>query len=88
MSEKKKEFLADEMETLRRLRDELRVRLHLAAADVRDRFEALEKKWQHLEAKLELLAKESREAGVDVQEAAKLLAEELREGYQRVKQLV
>ncbi len=87
MSENK-DLLAEEVEALRRLRDELRVRLHLAKAEVRDRFEALEKKWHHLEARMELVAKESRDASVDVREAAKLLAGELREGYQRVKQLI
>jgi hypothetical protein len=84
----KKDLLTEEVDALRRLRDELRVKLHLAAADARDHFEGLEKKWRHLEARMKLVAKESREAGVDVREAAKLLASELREGYQRVKQLM
>ena len=77
--------LADE---LKKQRDELRVRLHLARAEARDEFEKLEKRWEHARAKLTVVGKEAGEASKDVLDAARLVLGEIREGYQRVKKLV
>lgn len=77
--------LADDLKTQR---DELRVRLHLARAEAREEFEKLEKRWEHLRAKLAVLGKEAGEASKDVREAARLVLDEIRDGYHRVKKLV
>ena len=80
-----KGFLAEEMERLREMRDELRVQAKLGKAELRERFEELERRWHQLEGRLKLVGEGLREDGQDVREAAKLLAGELREGYEHLR---
>ena len=68
------------VEDLKRTRDELRVKLHLGAADARAEWEAVEKKWSHLEGRLGVLGKEAGAAGENVGEALELVAKEIRRG--------
>jgi len=70
---------------LRTERDELRVRLHLAKAEIRDEFEELEDKWNHLESRLGHLKDAGKESADDVGAAAKQLAEEIGAAYSRMK---
>lgn len=77
-----------EADELRALRDQLKVQIHLGAMDAQAAFEEAEKSWEHLEAKLALLARESRASAGDIGEAAKLLLGQIREGYRRVKDLI
>ena len=81
----KPEWLTRELEGLREMRDELKLQLHLGKADAREAFEGLEKRWQHLEGKLKLLREASKEDLGEIREAAKLLAEEIRDGYRHLK---
>jgi hypothetical protein len=74
--------LADD---LRRQRDDLHVKLHLAKAEVRDQWEALEKKWEHLRGRLGVVEGEAEEAGKDVLAALETVAEELKRGYARIR---
>lgn len=76
----------EEVEELRGLRDDLRVQAHLGRMEVRERWEKAERDWEHLEGKLKLLASESRESLEDVGEAARLLAEQIREGYRHIRE--
>ena len=85
MSEEKG-FLADEVERLRVLRDELRVQAKLGQAELRERWEKLERRWHQLEGRIKVLREGVREDGQDVREAARLLAGELREGYEHLRQ--
>ena len=41
--------LSEELDRMRALRDDLRVRLHLGKAEIRDRWEKVEKDWEHLD---------------------------------------
>lgn len=68
-------------------RDELRVKLHLAKADARDEWEALEKKWAEAQAKFAQLQKAAGESGEGIEAAARLLGEELLKGYERIRRL-
>lgn len=77
--------IGQEMETLRALRDELRVRAHLAKSEVRQRLDDLETKWLTLEDKARSVQQASSETATNVREAAALLMEELRRGYQEIK---
>ena len=47
------------IDKLREERDELRVQMHLAAAEVRDEFEELEEKWSQLETRLRAASREA-----------------------------
>ncbi len=82
------DWLRSEVEGLRRVRDEVKLRLHLGAADARQAFDQVEKRWQHLEGKLKLIRQESKEDLGEIGEAAKLLAREIRDGYQHLKKLL
>lgn len=69
-------------------RDELRLKLHLAKADAKTEWEKLEKKWEHLRGKLEVIGREAKDAGKDVLSATRLVARELKDGYERVRALL
>ena len=87
MSEKPDKFAA-EIDSLRTLRDELRVKLNLASKEARDAFEAAEKTWAKLEGRLRLVERESRTELHGVGEAARALADEIRGAYRRVRDLI
>jgi len=78
----------DEIETLKTLRDELRVQLNLAGKDARDLFAQAETSWQKLESRAELVGKESRGALHDVGEAARHLLDEIKEAYRHIRKLL
>jgi hypothetical protein len=78
--------LKGEFENLRTLRDDLRVRIHLAKAEVRDQWEDLEKDWQRVEGRMKAIGDSSRESAKEVGEAAGLLVEELRDAYRRLRE--
>jgi len=82
------ERLNEEFEHLRTLRDDLRVRVHLGKAEIRDQWEELEKDWQRAEAKMKAIGASSRESAKEVGEAASLLVEELRQAYYRIRDLL
>ena len=80
--------IREEADELRGLRDDLKLQLHLGRMEAQERFEKVEKDWEHLEAKLKLVAEASRESSDEVGEAARLLVEEIREGYRHVRSLL
>ena len=87
MSDTKSEFDA-EFDTLRTLRDELKVQLHLAASDAKDAYEGIEQKWDHAEAKLKVLGDEAADSAEKVGEALRLVLDEIRDGYDNIKKLI
>jgi CBS domain-containing protein len=78
--------LGEDLEALKRARDELRVRVHLGAAEAKDLWERMEKKWHEFEAKAKFVSKEAEEPLRDVGQAAKQLLGEIREGYRKIRQ--
>jgi len=82
------EQLEKELDNLRRIRDELNVRLHLGGADIRDQWEKLDRGWQHLEGRMKVIGNESDEVAKEIGETLHVLAEQLRDGYERVKTLL
>jgi len=88
-------FMSDEkgaldqvIQDLKQMRDELEVQLHLASADARDEFAELEKKWDHLRARAEVVGDAAGEAADSVGDAFSGVADELKKGYQRIKGLL
>ena len=65
---------------LQTLHDDLKVRIHLASKELQDAWGSLEGRWKHFQAQAELDKSAS-----NVNEATKLLAEELQAGYARIK---
>lgn len=86
-SEKIREEYTHLTESLQKQRDELKVQVNLARKDAHDEWDDIEKKWQHLESKLEQMKKELGRSGHDVGDAIKLLGEEIKSGYQRLRKI-
>lgn len=82
------DWFARELEGLRQLRDEVRLQVHLGKADAREAWDEVEKRWHQLEARLRVVREGSREDLGEIREAAKLLAEQIRDGYRHVKSLL
>lgn len=80
--------IQSEIESLRTARDELRVQVHLGAAEVREAWEKAEKSWQHLEGRAKVLGEATQESLEEIGAAAKILAEEIRRGYEHVRKLL
>ena len=80
--------LEQELEKLKGKRDELRVRLDLGKKDLQDAWEEAEEKWGHLEAHLLRLKREGQDAAEDIGDAAELLVDELKQGFQRIRELI
>lgn len=70
---------------LRTERDELRVRMHLAAAEVREEWDELEEKLEHLESRLEGARREASSSAKDVLAALDLLGDEIAGAYERIR---
>jgi hypothetical protein len=73
-------------ETLAQLRDELKVQVHLAQAEIRDEWNAkLEPRFSELKTKLDRFEEASVETAVELRSALWLLMDELRDGYERIR---
>ena len=73
----------DLISELKQKRDELRVQIHLASKDVQDEWQELEEKMQDFAARAEL-----EKTGEGLGEAFKNLGNELKRGYERVRDAV
>ena len=87
MAEEKR-GIDDLVDELKQARDELKVKIHLAASDARDEFDQLERKWEHFRARAEVIGRAAEEAAEDVGEALEVVGEELKRGYQRIRSLL
>ena len=76
------------LEKLAQMRDELRVKIHLARLEARSEWERLEPKWWELEGKIDALENASVETGKGLKVAAELLIEELEKGYNRIRTIL
>ena len=70
---------------LTRQRDELKVKLHLAKADIRDEWDKQETKWEEMRGKMAALSDEGEKSVESITSAAGLLAEEIKKGYERIR---
>ena len=66
-------------------RDELRVQIHLAKSELNEEWEQAEKKWRAFRGKADVMMDEAADVSKDTFEAVKLLGDELRRGYQRIR---
>lgn len=77
--------LQELLQTLRRTRDELRLQVHLASKDLRDEWESLENQYEDWSRKIEPATSEATDAAGDVWQSLKLIGEELKTGFDRVR---
>ena len=79
-------YNVDEMlDGLKQVRDELQLQIHLAAAEAKDEWAEQEEKFEELEHKIKAIGAEAGEASEDVLEALKLVGEEIKSGYDRIR---
>jgi hypothetical protein len=79
--ENPKDFVARELESLRRTHDELRVKLHLASQDAKNGWDKLERMLLELEDNAKQLAQSGEPAKLG--DTARQLVADIKAGYQR-----
>lgn len=77
--------LSEEFEDLKRIRDELKLKIHLGKAEAKELWERSEHKLEEVESKLKSISAQAEKPMHDVGDAAKLLLGEIREGYKRIR---
>lgn len=83
-----KEQITEMMENLKQERDEIAVQLHLAKADIKDDWEELEKQWDNFKLRSEKVADAADASADDIGEALKLLGDEIKAGYEKVRKAI
>ncbi len=76
------------LENLKIERDEIQLKLHLASMEVKDEFESFEYKWDSLAKSCIELADDAKEVSEETLEKAKLVGEEIKESYQRIRAIL
>jgi CBS domain-containing protein len=80
--------LDKELDELRRVRDELRVKIHLGKKDAQDRWQQLEKRMSELEAHAKRAAQRTEAPLQEIADASRKLLDELRRGYRELRKLL
>lgn len=86
MDEKKR--LRKLIDQLEQERDELKVKLGLAKLEAREEWQELERKLEGLKGRMKVLSDEAKEASEDVGAAVDVVAEEIKEGFNRLRKLM
>jgi hypothetical protein len=79
-----KEEFDNLVEKLKRERDEITLKAHLASMDARKELEGAEKKWSQLKEKASEIADDTVETSEEYIDKAKIVGEELKETYKRI----
>ena len=74
------------LDRLRQERDELQVQFNLVKIEARDEWDATEKKWHQFKQKSEKVITEVDHVGGEVKEGLVLLADEIKQGYHRIRE--
>lgn len=82
------EAIEQEINALTRLRDEVRLQAHLAQAEARTRFDALEARLPELEAQVQELRARGSDGAHEIADAARGLLRELHAGYEDLRRKV
>ncbi len=72
-------------EYLKRQRDELMLKLHLAKADARDEWAKLEVQWEDVKTKMDTVRQEAEKTTESVSTGLGLVLDELKQGYERIR---
>jgi hypothetical protein len=78
-----KEQIEEMVSTLKQLRDELKVQIHLGKAEAKDEWEKLEEKGHSRS-----VAEAAGESAKNVSSALEIVGEELKSGYDRIRKLL
>lgn len=69
-------------------RDELRVKLNLAKMEAKEEWDDVEKKIEALRGRMKVVGEEAKEASGDVGAAIDVLADEVKEGFSRLRKML
>jgi len=72
-------------EGLKQQRDEIKVQLHLASLEAKEEWEHAEKNWDKFIDKLATISDETKETSDEIIHATKMIGDELKFTYQRIK---
>lgn len=75
----------DRVDQLRQLRDELKLKMHLAKAEAKDEWEKAEAKWEKLRAEFPKIDESADDLIDSLSEGTKRLANEIRQAYRRIR---
>lgn len=78
----------DILESIKQQRDEINLQLHLAKAEVRDEWEKNERKLDQLKNRMNAVRHEMGDASGDILAALKITAEEIKNGYDRIRKVL
>lgn len=84
----RKERLQKLLSQLEQERDELKVKLGLAKLEAREEWQELEKKMETLRGRMKVLSEEAKETSGDVGAAFDVVADEIKEGFERLRKLM
>lgn len=79
-----KERITRLVDELKQERDELRLKLQLAKMEAGDEWQELDAKWEKFESKARAVGNATAESADEIGVAAKLLGEEIRDGFKRI----
>ncbi len=80
-----KEILADTISTLKQQRDELALKVHLGSMESKEEWDKVSKKFDQLADNLEPAKTAAEESAGEVWESLKLVAEEVKNGFERIR---
>lgn len=80
-----KENLQKLLAELKQERDEIALRIHLAKAEARDEWQKLETKWEKLNEDYQPVKDALGESAKEVAASLKIVGEELKKGFERVR---
>lgn len=83
--EKAKQEYSELTRFLKRERDEVRVKMHLANADAQDQWHKVEAKWETFQSRASAVTKVTEQSAKEVGEATQLVGEEIKEAYRRIR---
>lgn len=83
-----KGWLKQELDELRRMRDELRVQAHLGKAEVRERWQALERSLDQLESRAKRTSRAAEPPLRQIESDLRKLAADLRDGYRQIRDAI
>jgi len=81
-------WIQSETEDLKRMRDELRVQAHLGKAEMRESWETLEHSLESLQKHARRIARAAEGPMEELESDTRKLAEDLREGYRRIRDAI
>jgi chromosome segregation ATPase len=88
MDENSPSFVEKMIQDLTRQRDELKLSLHLGTQEAKEQWDKLEEKLYQLKQRMEPAKEAAEESAGNVWEAVRLLAGEVKEGFDRIRKSI